>query len=122
VSRIHIIREHQLGLPKARQLAVKWAQTAHEHLGMAWEYEEGDGADRLGFKRAGVHGALTVTADRFVLDARLGLLLAAFRHRIENEIVTNLDLLLAHEEPVAAFEQAVAHRAARKKGPAHRKT
>lgn len=115
MSRIHITREHRLGLPEARQLAVRWAQTAQDHLGMEWEYQEGDGEDQLTFRRAGVHGQLTVTQDRFVLDAKLGLLLVAFRHRIETEIVQNLDRLLAHEEPIAAFEEAVAQRAARKK-------
>lgn len=114
MSRIHITREHRLGLPEARKLAVRWAETAQEHLGMEWLYEEGEEEDQLAFKRAGVHGTLTVTPERFMLDAKLGLLLAAFRHRIETEIVQNLDLLLAHEEPMAAFEQAVARRRARK--------
>ena len=50
-----------------------------------------------------------------MLDAKLGLLLAAFRHRIETEIVRTLDLLLAHEEPSRAFDHAVAKRAVAKK-------
>ena len=112
MSKIHITREHALGLAAARQLAVKWAETAREHLGMECLYETGDTADRLSFNRAGAHGRLTVTADRFVLDARLGVLFGVFRHRIETEIVKNLDLLLAHEEPLAAFDDAVARRAA----------
>ena len=116
MSRIHITREHRLGLPEARKLAVRWAETAHEHLGAEWVYEQGELEDQLAFHRAGVHGRLTVTPERFVLDAKLGLLLAAFRHRIETEIVQNLDMLLAHEEPMAAFEQAVARRAARRHG------
>lgn len=115
MSRIHIIREHRLGLPPARQLAVRWAETAHEHLGMEWVHEEGEEGDQLVFKRAGVHGTLAVTPDRFVLDAKLGLLLAAFRHRIETEIVGNLDQLLAHEKPMVAFEEALARRSARKR-------
>jgi putative polyhydroxyalkanoate system protein len=114
VSRIHIVREHELGIAEARKLAVKWAQTAHEHIGMEWKYEEGEAGDQLSFHRGGVHGQLQVTHDRFVLDAKLGLLFGVFKHRIETEIVTNLDRLLAHEEPIAAFEQAVAERAARK--------
>lgn len=122
MSRIHITREHQLGLPQARKLAFRWAETAQEHLGMEWLYEEGEGEDQLTFRRAGVHGKLTVAPGRFVLDAKLGLLLAAFRHRIETEIVSNLDLLLAHEEPMVAFEQAVAQRSARKKAGGGKKT
>ena len=121
MSRIHITREHRLGLPEARELAVRWAETAHQHLGMEWTYEQGDSQDQLAFRRAGVHGVLTVTQDRFVLDARLGLLLVAFRHRIETEIVQNLDRLLAHEEPIAAFDLAVAQRSARKRAGRDRK-
>jgi hypothetical protein len=64
---------------------------------------------------------LKVTKDQFVLDARLGLLIGAFRHRIETEIVRNLDLLLAHEEPLKAFETAVAKHAAAKRAKHHRK-
>jgi len=49
-----------------------------------------------------------VTKDHFELDARLGLLLGVFRHRIETEIVRNLDQLLAHEDPLHAFEHGLA--------------
>ena len=114
MSKIHITRDHALGLAAARQLAFRWAETAEEHLGMECEYEQGDDADRLAFGRSGVHGTLTVSGTQFVIDARLGLLLGVFRHRIETEIVRNLDLLLAHDEPLAAFEDAVARRTARK--------
>ncbi|HWI84522.1 polyhydroxyalkanoic acid system family protein [Ramlibacter sp.] len=115
MSKIHITREHALGLADARKLAFRWAETAREHLGMECLYEEGEDADLLHFKRNGVHGELAVTAERFVLDAKLGLLLAAFKHRIHSEIVKNLDLLLAHEEPLAAFESELAKRAAARK-------
>lgn len=113
MSTIHLTREHALGRPQARQLASRWAAAAEQHLGLRCRFQEGDGADRLAFERAGVHGVLTVTEDRFVVEARLGLLLAAFRHRIEHEIAQKLDQLLAHDEPLAAFDEAVARRAAR---------
>jgi putative polyhydroxyalkanoate system protein len=118
MSEIHIAREHTLGLAEARRLAIKWVHSAEEHLSMHCVYEEGSTVDRVRFKRAGVHGLVTVTEDKFVLDAKLGLLLAVFRHRIENEIARNLDLLLAHDEPIAAFEQAVASRAANRRSAA----
>lgn len=116
MSRIHITREHTLGLAGARKLAFRWAEVARQHLAMKCLYEEGEDADLLHFDRPGAHGKLQVTASEFVLDAKLGLLLGAFRHRIQAEIVDNLDLLLAQEDPHAAFDEAVARRAARKSG------
>ena len=53
------------------------------------------------FTRAGVSGCLRVEGDRFVLDAKLGFLLGAFKDRIEAEIVKNLDTLLAAKKPAA---------------------
>lgn len=81
-------------------------------------HREGAGADHVTFHRAGVHGQLTVTERQFVVEARLGLLLGAFRHRIHTEIAHNLDRLLAHEEPLAAFEDALASRIGRTAGAA----
>ncbi|HSV36919.1 MAG TPA: polyhydroxyalkanoic acid system family protein [Ramlibacter sp.] len=127
MSDIHISRDHSLGLPQARKLAFRWAETAEEKLGMACTYEEGKTADLVSFTRSGVNGELKVTGDRFELDARLGFLLGAFKERIETEIVKNLDLLLAEKEPLKAFDHALskqgaARKAAAKKEPAARKT
>ncbi len=116
MSKIHITREHALGLAGARKLAFRWAEVGRQHLAMKCVYEQGEEGDLLHFDRPGAHGQLRVTASEFVLDAKLGLLLGAFRHRIQTEIVDNLDLLLAHEDPHAAFDEAVARRAARKPG------
>jgi putative polyhydroxyalkanoate system protein len=114
VRDIHISRDHSLGLAQARKLALRWAETAQQKLGMECTYEEGELADRVAFSRAGAHGELKVTGDRFELDARLGLLLGVFRDRIEGEISKNIDLLLADSEPLQAFERALAEHAAAK--------
>jgi putative polyhydroxyalkanoate system protein len=108
LAEIHIVREHALGLAQARQLALRWAEVARQKLEMDCTYAEGEASDRLAFKRAGAHGELLVTADRFELQARLGLLLGMFKGRIESEIVHNLDALLANQDPLAAFEHGVA--------------
>lgn len=92
---IHITREHALGLPAARKLAFRWAEEAEERLGMECVYEEGKTSDLVTFTGTGVNGELKVTRNGFELDARLGVLLGAFRDRIESEIVKNLDELLA---------------------------
>ena len=69
----------------------------------------------------GANGELKITKDRFELDARLGLLLGAFKERIESEIVKSLDLLLAEKEPLKAFDKALAKSGVAKKAPAEKK-
>lgn len=115
MATIHIEREHKLGLAAARKLAFRWAEAAEEKLGMECVYEEGRSADRVIFTRSGVQGELDVTASAFVLDARLGILLGAFRDRIETEIVKNLDELLAHPEPHKVFDRELERRTGARK-------
>ncbi|CAN5915090.1 hypothetical protein BH11PSE8_BH11PSE8_31760 [soil metagenome] len=91
---IHIRREHQLGLTKAREVAWQWAEDAEKRLSMDCTVIEGDTSDTVEFTRAGVKGKLMVAADHFELDAKLGFLLAAFGKSIEAEIEKNLDSLL----------------------------
>lgn len=121
MSDIHITRQHHLGFAEARKLAFRWAEVAEEKLDMECTYEEGKTSDLVSFTRSGVDGELKVTRDKFVLDAKLGFLLGAFKHRIETEIVKNLDKLLAHESPVHAFEKVVARKAAPKKAAPRKK-
>ncbi|GAC1536580.1 MAG: hypothetical protein NVS2B4_16870 [Ramlibacter sp.] len=111
---IHIERAHTLGLPQARQLAFRWAQTAEAKFAIACTYEEGKEADLVNFSRAGVNGELRVSANRFQLHARLGFLLGAFKDRIEAEVVKNLDELLAQDNPLQAFDAAVDRHSAAK--------
>ena len=110
---IHITRDHALGLAGARKLAFRWAEEAEERLDMECVYEEGKTADVVTFTRPGVNGELKVTKDQLVLDARLGLLLGAFKDRIESAIVENLDKLLAQKDPHKAFDKALKDRAAK---------
>lgn len=91
---IHIQRDHQLGLAKARKLAFQWAEQAEQKLDMECTYAEGKTEDEVSFTRSGVNGTLTVTKDSFELQAKLGFLLGAFKERIESEIVKNLDALI----------------------------
>lgn len=103
---IHIQRQHQLGLPGARKVAWRWAEQAEADFGMTCTYEEGDDGDEVQFSRSGVSGTLKVSRDHFELDARLGFLLGAFKDRIEDEIVKNLDGLLATQKPAAKKKKA----------------
>jgi putative polyhydroxyalkanoate system protein len=102
---LYIVREHTLGLANARKIAFKWAEQAEAEFDMDCTYTEGDEMDEVTFSRSGVKGTLEVDASRFELCAQLGFLVGAFKHRIEAEIVKNLDALLA---------APVKHRAAKK--------
>lgn len=94
---LHILREHTLGLHAARKIAFQWAEHVEEEFGMSCTYEEGKTVDEVCFVRSGVDGTLTVTKDKFELNAKLGFLIGAFKGRIESEIVKNLDDLLKTE-------------------------
>jgi putative polyhydroxyalkanoate system protein len=107
VPDIHITRKHALGFAGARKLAFRWAEEAEERLGMECVYEEGKTSDLVTFTRTGASGELKVTKDHFELEARLGLLLGAFKERIEAEIVNNLDELLAQKDPLHAFDKGL---------------
>ena len=111
---IHIRREHQLGLAKARKIAWAWAEEAESKFDMACTVVEGEFSDTVEFTRSGVSGRLIVAADHFDLDAKLGFLLGAFSKTIEHEITKNLDALLA-KAPAAPAKKAAAKKAPAKK-------
>jgi len=113
---IHIERSHDLGLQRARDVAWQWAEEAEDRLAMECTVEEGADGDLVHFVRSGVRGTLRVTAQAFELDAKLGLLLGAFRAQIESEIEKNLDQILAKTKPAnAATKHAAAKKAPAKK-------
>jgi putative polyhydroxyalkanoate system protein len=97
---IHLTREHELGFAEARKIAFKWAEQVEEKFDMECTYEEGKTKDNVSFSRSGVDGTLVVTKDSFVLDAKLGFLLGAFKDKIEGEITKNLDALLKKKPAV----------------------
>ena len=92
---IKIHRDHQLGLAKARKVALKWAEDVEKKFEMECTILEGKTSDTVEFTRSGVNGTLVVAADHFDLNAKLGFLLGAFSRTIESEIERNLDALLA---------------------------
>jgi putative polyhydroxyalkanoate system protein len=112
---IHIHRDHSLGLAKAREVALQWAEEAEEKFDMECTILEGETSDTVEFTRSGVKGELLVEASQFTLDAKLGFLLGAFAKTIEAEIEKNFDALLAKSS--AASKSG----AAAKTGPAAKK-
>lgn len=91
---IHIHRDHSLGLAKARDVALQWAEQVESQFDMECSVLEGETSDTVEFRRSGVNGTLIVAADHFELNAKLGFLLGAFSKTIEGEILKNLDTLL----------------------------
>lgn len=112
MAHLHIVRDHALGLPKARKIAYTWAEHVEQEFDMECTYQEGTTADEVCFTRTGVHGTLHVSATQFELNAKLGFLLGAFKGHIEAEIVKNLDDLLA---PKGVAKKAVPHKSPVKK-------
>ena len=110
MAELNIVREHTLGLAKARKVAFKWAEQAEEEFAMQCNYLEGKHADEVDFARSGVKGHLTVTKDRFELSAQLGFLLGAFKGTIEAEIVKNLDALLLESAPPKVASETAARK------------
>jgi putative polyhydroxyalkanoate system protein len=92
---IRIHREHKLGLAKAREVAWAWAEDVEKRFDMECTVLEGETSDTVEFTRAGVNGTLIVAADHFDLQAKLGFLIGAFSTKIQAEIETTLDALLA---------------------------
>ena len=117
---LHILRQHGLGLPKARKIAFEWAEKAEKDLSMDCTYHEGKTSDEVTFARSGVKGTLLVTAAQFELNVTLGFLLGAFKGRIESEIVKNLDSLLATQKPDKAdkLDKSTIAKTAAKSAPA----
>ena len=103
---LHIVRHHTLGLINARKVAFKWAENAEAEFDMRCTYEEGKTVDEVIFERSGVQGTLSVTQDKFELQAKLGFLVGAFKARIESEIIKNLDDLLTPKPKPQAHAKA----------------
>ena len=112
---IHIHRDHQLGLPKARKVALQWAEQVEAEFDMDCTILEGETSDTVEFTRSGVSGTLIVAADHFDLHAKLGFLLGAFSRKIEQEIEKNLDALLAKSAAAAGRKPAAKKAASKKK-------
>lgn len=98
MSEIHIHRDHQLGLPRARALASGWIAKAQHQFGLDCVTTEGEHGDSVAMTRSGLDGVLTVADDHYAFDAKLGLIMSGFRKTIETEIEKNLDALLRTDD------------------------
>jgi putative polyhydroxyalkanoate system protein len=107
-------REHDLGIARARKVALKWAEYVENKLEMECTLIEGDDHDVLEFTRSGVEGRMIVAATYFDLEATLGFLFRPFLGMIEAETRKHLDEVLAKEASKGAAK-ATARSASKKK-------
>jgi len=91
VADIKLKRKHSLGLKKAKVAAQKVADDLSAEYGMTSEWD----GDLLRFHRSGVQGELKVSKDEVQLNAKLGLLLGAFKTKIEEHINNDFDRYFA---------------------------
>lgn len=84
---IDIQRPHALGLERAREVVDRIAAAMSRKFGIDSEWE----GNALRIRRAGVDGRIEVADDSVRVRAQLGLMLGAFKSRIENEIRHQLD-------------------------------
>lgn len=90
MSEINLQQSHDLGLAKARQLALDWMDEGARQLGLSCQREEGATQDTITFDRMGVNGRMVVSGEHFDLQVKLGMMMAAFKPLIEAEIAKNL--------------------------------
>ena len=87
MATIEVKRAHTLGLKKARAAAQRVAEEMEREFGMSSEWD----GNTLRFSRTGVSGELVVQKGHVELNANLGVLLSAFKGRIEETIHRNFD-------------------------------
>jgi putative polyhydroxyalkanoate system protein len=87
MAKIHVTREHGLGVEAARAEIERIAQRVQEEFGADYCWQD----DTLEFSRSGVSGYITVSDDTIDLTIKLGLLLAPMKHQIEERIVAKID-------------------------------
>ena len=87
---IDVPRSHALDKEHARQVAETLAQDLSRQFDVQYQWE----GDVMRFRRSGVKGELTLTSDDLHVRLELGLMLRPFKHRIEQEIHSQLDQVL----------------------------
>lgn len=87
MSVIDIHRAHSLDKAHAREAAETLAKDLSSKFDVNYDWE----GDLLRFKRSGVKGKLEISEKELHVHLELGLMLRAFKSRIEQEIHSQLD-------------------------------
>ena len=91
MATIQIMRNHQLGEARIRDLSEQVANKLASKYGVVWHWQE----TRLMLSHSGgANGHLQAGHDRIEIELKLGFLLSAFRASIEQSINEQLDKLL----------------------------
>jgi putative polyhydroxyalkanoate system protein len=95
---IKVVRRHRATVAQAKKVAQKTADDLATEYDLVSTWE----GDTLKFSRSGVTGTMEVTGNEIRIKAKLGLLLSAFKTRIEQHIEHRLDeLLMAARTPAS---------------------
>lgn len=94
MSKLHVFRNHNLGLLQMRENAFGWAQQAESDFQMNCVYEEGETKDAVLFTKPGVNGRLLIDHDTLEIHIHLSILMTPFKKMIESKILKNLDDIL----------------------------
>jgi putative polyhydroxyalkanoate system protein len=87
VSRIHIKRNHKLGVADARTQVTEIAESLRKELNADYRWA----GNRLHFQRTGASGTIDVGEDYIELDIKLGMALGLLKGKIESAINSKLD-------------------------------
>jgi putative polyhydroxyalkanoate system protein len=91
MSTIHIEREHTLTPEQARSLVEGIVAEVEKKVEVEYAWE----GHHLKFKAKGIKGEIQLGDDKVLVLARLGLMLAPFKGKIEHHINAYLDANLA---------------------------
>jgi putative polyhydroxyalkanoate system protein len=93
---IKVVRKHRLPVAQAKRIAQKTADDLASEYDLVSEWD----GDTLKFSRSGVNGSMEVTGNEIRLNAKLGMILSAFKAKIAQHVEHRLDeLLLAASAP-----------------------
>ena len=87
MSRIHLRREHDLPPQAAREKVERVADVIAKRFEADCEWQ----GDVLSIRHPAVNGTVTLGGNDIVVEAKLGLMLAMFRERIDKELARVLD-------------------------------
>lgn len=91
MSDIYFERQHGLDFESARAKAQAWLQEAKNQFGLNINYIKGNNQDNASIHKAGVEGQATLTADKIIFQAKLGLFAKPLKGMISSGIKEGLD-------------------------------
>lgn len=90
MSDIYIEKNHPFDFHTARAQAKKWLAQAEQQFGLTAQYHEGEDIDTASISKAGVDAKATLTADKIVFEAKLGLFAKPLKGMIDAGIKEGL--------------------------------